>query len=180
MNRHNILRESFVYQFVQTWGQYWAESITRQYTDAFIHTSKVILRHSIVVQWFYSDQCFATTLFRKSTFLLFTQRGFFECLSRLTQGIQNLFVDSIIAHSLGVLHRDLEENGVSCICSFLFSYTVLWTLLTLFFGEGFSRTTLLVLFSSVIFFFTFSYIRVKPSVLLHESKIWQWIKEITQ
>ncbi len=180
MNRYSILRESLVVQFVQTWMQYWAESKTRQVANAFIHTFKGFLRHSIVVQWLYSDQCFATALFRKSTLLLFLQRGIFQLLSRLTQGIQNLFNHSMIVYSLSVLRRDLEENGVSCLCSFLFSFTVLWTLLTLFFGEGFSRTTLLLLFSTVIFFFTFSYIRVKPSVLLQESKIWQWIREIVQ
>ncbi|MDD4028110.1 MAG: hypothetical protein PHI40_02875 [Caldisericia bacterium] len=180
MNKTKLLHESFVFQFVHVWSQYWVASKTKYYGNAFFHTTKVFCQHSSIVQWMQTGQCCVTPLFRKSYCIELSRRCIFKSLERIVQRIQKTTNNSMVAHCLGVLHRDLEENGVSCICSFLFSFTVLWTLFTLFFGEGFSRTTLLVLFSSVIFFFTLSYIRIKPSILLQESKLWQWIKEIAQ
>jgi hypothetical protein len=84
----------------------------------------------------------------------------------------------MVQHALQTLKRDVVENGVASLFSFLFAYAVLWTLLTLFFGEGLSRHLVLILFSFVILSFSLSYIRIQPRTLLKESKIWHWLTEI--
>ncbi len=178
MNKTCFFQESYTVRFFQTLSRYWAASKTRQYGYTLAQVIGQYSRTSLFIQWMQHNHCVFTAIFRKSYIIHRFRSWIFQALSFFVKYITACFHASMIQYALQTLKRDVAENGVACLFSFLFAYTVLWTLLTLFFGEGLSRHSVLILFSFVILSFSLSYIRIQPKTLFKESKIWHWFTEI--
>jgi hypothetical protein len=178
MNKTSFFQESYTVRFFQTVSNYWIHSKIRQYGCSLTQVIGQYSQTSLFMQWMQNDRCFLTPLFRKSYLIHCFRSWIFKVLAFFVKCISKCFHASMTQFALQTLKRDLIENGIACLYSFLFAFTVLWTLLTLFFGEGLSRYSVLILFSFVILSFSLSYIRIQPKTLLRESKIWQWLTEI--
>ncbi len=178
MSKSCIFQGSYIVRFFQVLSKYWTHSKTRQYGYHLSQAVQMYSHNSLFVQWMQHDHCVFTAIFRKSYVIHRFRSWIFQALSSFVKCITKCFHASMAQYALQTLKRDIVENGVACLFSFLFAYTVLWTLLTLFFGEGLSRDLVLVLFSFVILSFSLSYIRIQPRILLKESKIWHWLTEI--
>ncbi|HPJ12833.1 MAG TPA: hypothetical protein PLV00_05495 [Caldisericia bacterium] len=178
MNKSCIFQESYIVRFFQELSNYWTHSKTRQYGYHFSQSIQTYSQTSLFIRWMQHDYCIFTGVFRKSYVIHRFRSWFFQALSTFVKCTSKCFHASMVQHALQTLKRDVVENGVASLFSFLFAYTVLWTLLTLFFGEGLSRHLVLILFSFVILSFSLSYIRIQPRTLLKESKIWHWLTEI--
>jgi hypothetical protein len=146
-------------------------------------TTKYIVsasKRSFVVKWFttkkytFSKYISESFIFNALIEIVFAITKFFTNVSKML--VKNSYSEDL-SKSIKI---DLNENGISVVSSVLFSFLVVYLLLELFFGSGFSRQTALTMFLVCVCLFVFSFFMASPKRVLCESRLWKWLREIFQ
>ncbi|MCK5849008.1 MAG: hypothetical protein KAH01_07435 [Caldisericia bacterium] len=158
----------------------WENSYINKYSSLVSKYVSYALQTSFIVQWFTTK----STIFSKNISESFICNEIVNILFRVvrifTSTVERLTKNSYSEDLSKSVKNDLNENGISVVSSILFSFLVVYLLLELFFGNGFSRQVALTMFLVCVCLFVFSFFLIPPKRVLSESRLWKWIREIFQ
>jgi len=103
---------------------------------------------------------------------------FFGAMKIKTNFSKNLLKDSLIEDSLSSIRRDLSTNFLKYISFFFLCWIMIYVILELIFGAGFTKFKMLFYIFLVIILFVFTKIEVSTEKILKNSIILKWIKEL--
>ncbi len=180
MNNNSIFQNSITGRLCRTVSTYWRNSLFFNTFSSMGNWFHDVSQNSRFIQWLTNSSCGISTWFQNSFLVTACIPFIFNFAETCMKRVKNVFNNSITEQVLLKLRRDLKENGISCIFSFFFSFIVVFVGCTLFFGVGFSRQAVYLLFGVIVATFILSFIHVSPRIVIQESKVWQWINQIFQ
>lgn len=154
--------------------RWWELSLTSRVIQVITNFVKIIWSNSSVVRYFRTNQTGLSAIFRKSWILNRLTASFFQVMQGIQRWIHKIFTDSWFQKNIQSIQHDLRINPIRYISSLIFSGLVLWVILTLVAGSGFSKSeSMAILFISFITWFL-SYLETDSFEIIRNSRLIQW------
>lgn len=154
--------------------RWWDFSLTSRVIQVITNFLKIVWSNSSVVRYFRTNQTGLSGVFRKSWILNGVTTFLFQVVHKIQCLIHNIFADSWLHKNVQSVQTDLRTNPIRYISSLIFSGLVLWVILTLVVGSGFSKSeSMAILFTAFLTWFL-SYLETDSFEIIRNSRLIQW------
>jgi ABC-type multidrug transport system fused ATPase/permease subunit len=114
--------------------------------------------------------------FRKSFFVNGVIRLVFCLFGWINRWMKSIFEDSLAERFVFSVQRDCATNPVKYFCSFFFAGFVIWVMLMLLFGGGFSKTEMSVVLITAFLTWFFSLLDINTVDAFANSQFVKWFR----
>lgn len=159
---HSIIKESFTAKVFLLIYYEFSKSFSISFTKQVFSTETNFLNN------FFSD-----------TFLVLTFKNIvFKTTQALVSFFKNFFKDSISQKIFDFIRKDLTFNFFRYVSFFFVCWIMMYVILELIFGRGFTRLEILFYILLVIFLFPLTGVSVSTDKILKNSYIIKWIENL--
>jgi len=165
---------SWIGKLLTTLLRWWDFSLISRVIQVIAKFFEIVWSNSLVVRYFRMNQTGLSGVFRKSWILHGVTTFLFQVVHGIQCWIDRIFADSWLHKNIQSIQIDLRTNPIRYISSLIFSGLVLWVILTLVVGSGFSKSeSMAILFTAFLTWFL-SYLETNSFEIIRNSRLIQW------
>lgn len=172
-----FISHSIVTKWILLLGRILTQSYFYMISQKVLAYMLMLYRNSFFWHYLHSNQSFFTSLFSEGIFFRAISQ-LFLFVSLFLTWISRLWKDSCSDILFSQGKGELTRNYLRYLSSFLFVALVIYSLINLLWGSGFTRAQMLPLLMVIILLFILSQLQGKASEYLSNSVILQWIQKI--
>lgn len=178
MNLSGIFHNSYIYFIISKICVVLKESITAKIFILIYNTFINAFNVSFTKQLFLTENSSFINFFNNSFLTNFFKNVIFKLVKVLILFFDSLFDGSFSQKVFNSLKRDLSFNSFKYTSIFLLCWTMVYVILELIFGAGFTREEMLLYILIVVFLFALSGLEIKTDKILKSSIIIKWIENL--
>lgn len=179
MNIASIYRNSFFFSLViRKPYEIILSSFTYKILNKLFKVFANAFNLSLTKRLFLTDEGFFDRFFNNSFIEIATRKLFFGLTEVIINFTKNLFSNSLIQTGFSSIKKDLDKNVIKYASFFFLCWIIVYAILELIIGSGFTKSEMLVYIFLVIILLIFTRIEIGTDKIIKRSFIIKWIKEL--
>jgi len=156
-------------------NRWWVHSWIFRIGKAVWHFLQHTFLHSKLNAYFQSNQLCISKVFRRSFLIHYLILLIFQLLAWINRMINLLFRGSLVEKLIKSIWKDSQTNPVRYLSSLFFSGFVIWVMLTLLFGSGFSKPEMTVILLIAFLTWFLSLLNINTVQAFRNSHFIRWL-----
>lgn len=165
---------SWIGKLFQIINRWWISSQVFKIGSGILNTSRSVFIRSWIFSYFQSNQLGISREIRKSYIIQNLTLRIFILFGWLNKLLKSLFTNSLTDKILVSVKKDIRVNPVRYFSSFFFSGFVIWVILMLLFGSGFSRPEMAIILMGAFLTWFLSLLEINTLKAVYDSRLLQW------